>query len=176
VPRYRVYECASPRTSGSAGFHVAIHQENLDRIVVGALLARILDREFQLPRRLHREDCDGAERSALRAQIESYRDWLEIVRVEAKAMGRLQLLTSQELIVLPKILAAETRIAALEEPHPLVQLLATAHSFRRCWNGFELAQQRDVIEALVLPVVDPVPVGERGRRGPNERRVRFVWR
>ena len=82
----------------------------------------------------------------------------------------------QELIVMPKIFAAEARIEALEELHPLVQSLAIARSFWLRWDALELVEQRDVIEALVVPVVERVAEDERGLRGSNDRRVNLIWR
>ena len=176
APRYRVYECAARPNAGVPGFHVAINQEHLDELIAMALFYRFLNPSFQVPRRLHREDRDGAERASLRAQIERSRDWLESVHVETKTMGRPYLRMGQERIVMPRIFAAEARIAALEELHPQVSSLMTTRPLLQEWAELAIAERRDVIEALVVPVVDPVRDDERGRRGLNERRVRFVWR
>lgn len=139
------------------------------------LLARFYDRDFRAPRRLYDEDRDGEERATLRAQIATDLNRLDALRDEGKATGHTYLAINLEMILYPRTRNAKKRIESLDEPHPVVQALLAARSFFRCWESLSLAQRRDVVKSLVVPVVDPVPSNERGQHGLNLSRLTFRW-
>jgi hypothetical protein len=86
--------------------------------------------------------------------------------------------TTQERIVLPKIEAAQARIEELEQLDPLIDDLGTSRPVRATCDALRLQQQRQVVQALLVPSVEPVPRAERGRQGldVNTRRVAIRWR
>ncbi|WP_437773522.1 hypothetical protein [Arthrobacter sp. KNU40] len=88
------------------------------------------------------------------------------------------ILIGQERIVVPKMAAARERLVALDELDPLVQDLVRLgpNLIKVHWNHLVLAEQRQVIGALVLPFVQPVTASNRGRRGVDTKRVDLVWR
>jgi len=173
VQRYRVYECAG--SPGSTGFHVSIRQEHLDEIVTDAVLARVSDMDFEIPRALS-EDTDDTERRALRLQIKADYIWLNRVREEAEKRVQPELFERQEQIVFPKIEAAYDRLDVLENLDPLVRRFRRAESALTIWEGMTLVQQRHVVSTLVIPRIDPISESARGQRGPNPGRVKLIWR
>lgn len=174
LPRYRVYECVGGHDAKAA--HTSISQEHLDQIVIDAVLAEIGTAGFRVPRSRQDADPDGVNRRALKREISRDQKWLAEVRQEAIATERPHVLAGQERIVLPKIEAARKELASLEELNPLIDALRQSHARREHWDSLTLSQQRDVIAALVVPVVNPVSTNDRGRPGPNVSRVKLVWR
>lgn len=173
--RYRVYEC--PGLPGQRGFHVSMRQEHLDQLVTEAVLERVAQQGFQIPSRLDDEEA-RAEHQALRAEISGHWAWLTSVREESARRGwQSDLLTPQQDIVLPKIRAAERRMIELERRDPLVtELYRSFPVAGGVWKRMPIAQQRQVVQALVVPRIHPVDPSDRGLQGVNERRVELVWR
>lgn len=171
--RYRVLECRGASTGAPGSFHVAMSQEHLDQIVVGAVLTRVTRDGFTPPLAW----ADSAdERAALRHEIKRRHLWLSAVRREAKKRNNFRVLSSELRIVLPEIEAAEDRLELLNGLDPHITSLAKPGRTRTRWNGMDLATQRHVIQALVVPRVNPVLDTEQGQRGLNARRVEFDWR
>ncbi len=172
-PRYRVYECAG--WPGQSGFHVSMHQEQLDRIVTDAVLERIATPYFEVPRILKGESA-REEREALLHEIESLRGWLGEVRVESKRRRNESMLVEQEAIVLPRIQAANQRIIELEKRDPLIFRLNYSFPVAPLvWDAMPITQRRHVVQKMVTPRIHPVVRTDRSSRALNEDRVELVW-
>ncbi len=154
-----------------------MRQDYLDQIVADAVLARIPGSVLRAPRALW-EDEDGSERRALRLEIKSHHVWLNAVCKGAEQRGQLTLLAVQERIVVPKIEAAQARIDVLEAQRHRVNelMLQRSRSLHDTWKSLVMAQRRQIIQSLVVPRINPIPIAERGQRGLNPRRVDLVWR
>lgn len=173
--RYRVYECGG--RPGRTGFHVVIHQEHLDQIVVAAVLARVGDPSFQTPRALP-DDADGAERQALRLEIKSRRIWLTSVWKEARRRAREDVADDLQGLVLQQNQEAQRRIDELERANPEIGSLRDSPSRQATWDALPIGQKRDIVQTLMIPTVNPVPGDQRGARGLDStvRRVELQWR
>jgi site-specific DNA recombinase len=174
---YNTYICIG--TPGKTGFHVAMKEQHLDRIVVDVVLAR-LERPDFLARLGQADDNVDAERQALIDEIDGHQKWLEEVHAEAERRRDLQYLTRQEDLVLPKIKAAQARLESLAGVDPVILELAKSGRVRQHWAAREkagdYAWRRHVIRELVVPLIMRVPQESIGRRGLNRERVKFRWR
>lgn len=170
--RYRVYECGG--APGRSGFHVSMRQNHLDALVRDAVLARVASTGFAVPKAL-RDDVDGREQQALRLEIKSHRVWLTAVRKEARRRGVLEEYVAQQRLVNPKIQKAQDRLDALAAEDAVVRELLAGDSVRLRWRDMTLEEQRHVVQALLVPRVNPVDSAERGQHGRNDRRVDLVW-
>lgn len=170
---YRVYECAG--RPGNTGFHVSIRQEHLEEMVIDAVIARVVGKDFVSPRK-RPDDQQGTERRALRLELKGHRVWLDAVRAEAEKREQPELLRRQEELVFPMIEAATAKLEELEELDPLVRFLRRAHSARDRWEELALPQQRHIVSTLLIPKIYPITADERGLRGPNHDRVELIWR
>jgi len=173
--RYRVYECGG--RPGHTGFHVVIHQEHLDEIVVNAVLARVGAPDFETPRILP-DDADGSERQALRLEMKSRRIWLTSVWKEARRLDREDMANDMQGLVLEQNQQAQRRIDELERTDPTIDSIRGSSSRRAVWDALPIAQKRQVVQTLMAPTVNAVPDDQRGLRGLDSsvQRVDLRWR
>lgn len=171
--RYRVYECAG--LPGQSGFHVSISQEQLDEIVSEAVIARVEEASFRVPFSEAGLEEDS-ERQELRLNIKSKRLWLREVAEEAELTNNPDMLAMAEKVTLPKIWADRDRLEKLEELDPFIVDLHKARSIRLTWERLPIAQQRHIVQTLLIPRIDPVPTEARGRQDVNQSRVQLLWK
>lgn len=173
---YNTYLCSG--TPGKTGFHVAIKEEFLDKIVVDVLLARLELPDF-LARLGQKDNMVDVERQALLDEIEGHRGWLEQVHEEAERRRDLRYLNKQEDLVLPKIAAAQAMLDSMAGADPLVLELVKSGRIRQSWqerrDADDFGWMRHVIRAVMVPKVMQVGRGSRGHKGINPDRVDFEW-
>lgn len=175
--RYNIYICSG--APGKTGFHVAMKEEHLDKVVVDVVLAR-LERPDFLAMLGQTDDSVDAEREALIKEIADHQAWLNEVQFEAERRRDLRWLDRQEEIVLPKMKAAQDRLDALVGVDPVIVELVRSGRIREIWSEHEaagdFAWRRKVLRALVVPQINRVKPDELGSRGINRDRVDFLWR
>lgn len=172
-PSYNTYICVG--VPGKTGFHVAMRDSHLDKVVTELLLARLEGPEFLTALGERGKGTDD-ERRALLAEIASYREYLEKVRDEAARSLRFDLVMDQEARIEPKIMAAQKRLEKLSEMDPFVLRIVSGGSIRQIWEGLSLPDKRRTIRAVMTPKVNRVAPDSRGQRGINYERVDVVWR
>ena len=153
-----------------------MNQEHLDQIVTEAVLTRISQVDFKTPRARRDEDVDGTERRALELEIKRHKLWLDAVERESRTRQQPTILASQERIVTPRIEAARARLNELAQVDRLVLDLTISSLVQDRWDDMTLDERRHVIQALVVPRINPTSTSERGQRGPNWHRVDLFWR
>lgn len=180
---YHTYICQG--APGRTGFHVAMRQEHLDEAITALVLQRLEMPDF-LSRVGQKDDTVDAERQAILDEINGHEEWLEQVRERATQERKLDLLFDQQARVEPLIRDARRRLEGLVKVDPAVVELVKAGDLRERWKGLTIGQRRDIISAVVTPVINIVPVkpkGEkwegnnyRGAKGINFGRLELVWK
>lgn len=175
-PYYSTYICAGQaRTPGARGFHVAMKEEHLDRIVTELVLAR-LERPDFLASISTRGSGNEQERKDLLAEIDGHREWLEQVRERAEKERNLDLLFDQQSRVEPKIAAAQKQLEQLSEVDPWVLAVLRDGAIREAWDDEErmgLPEKRRLIAAVMAPRLRR---GNRGEKGLHPERVLPGWK
>jgi len=170
---YSTYICQG--APGRTGFHVAMREEHLDDAITRAVLARLEAPDF-LARAGGRDDAVDAERQAVLDEIAGHEAWLEAVRERATRERKLDLLFDQQDRTEPLIRAAQRKLEALVKVDPEVLELVKAGDVRRRWAGLSVGERRDIVAAVVTPVIDRVPPERRGRRGIDLERIELIWK
>ena len=153
--RYRTYVCAD-------SFHMSMMQKYADAIVEAHVLKR-LERPDSLAQLHNGQDENVERRRELMSEIDGHRSWLADVKRRAEQERRLDILFDQELLVHPKIQAAEAELRRLTTAHPDVLLLAEATDVRGAWASRSLAAKRMIVRNLVDVALHPAI--RRGTRG-----------
>lgn len=169
--RYPTYACAGYGAPKAGVKHVSIKEEHLDLLVSEAVIARLSQPDFLTTARSSDVEVD-AERARLVQAIEEDKAYLDGVRQKAAEAGMFDLVIDQERRVRPRIEESERRLRALSGHSEEVLALASADDVRAAWERMPLARQRDVIRALMVPVVKPA---ERGQKGLRPERVEVRW-
>ena len=170
--RYPTYICAGYASPKPGTKHVTIKEEHLDLLVSEAVIARLSQKDFLETAHSSDEDVD-AERGELIEAIEADRTYLEGVRQQAAEAGMFDLVIDQERRVRPRIEANEQRLRALSGHSQEVLALASEGDVRAAWERLDVARRRDVIRALLVPVVKPIE--KPGQKGLRPERVAIRW-
>lgn len=179
VPRehYNTYLCSG--VPGRTGFHVAIKEEFLDKIVVDVLLTR-LERPDFLAWLGQNDSSADAERMGLLEEIGEHQSWLKEVHEEAARRRDMEFLNTQEALVRPQLEAAQARLDSLAVVDPVVLELVRSGRVRELWAEREASGdfdwRRHIIRSVVTPRIMPVGKGHRGLKGIMRERVKFKWR
>lgn len=171
--RYSTYICQG--APGRTGFHVAMREEHLDTAVTEAVLTRLEMPDF-LARAGGKDDAVDAQRQAILDEIAGHEEWLEKVRARATRERKLDLLFDQQERTEPLIRAAQRKLEALVKVDPAVLELVKAGDVRKRWAGLSVAARRDIVLAVVTPVIHRVPPERRGRRGIDFERIELIWK
>ena len=169
--RYPTYICAGYASPQPGTKHVSIKEEHLDLLVSEAVIARLSQPDFLTTARSSDVELH-VEREELAAQIDADKAYLDDVRQKAAEAGMFDLVIDQERRVRPRIEANEQRLRALSGHSEEVLALASEEDVRGAWEGMPVARQRDVVRALMVPVVKPA---ERGQKGLRPERVEVRW-
>lgn len=170
--KYLTYVCAGYGAPKPGTSHVSIKAEHLDLLVTEAVIGRLSQPDFLSTARTADESVD-AERAQLVESIETDRAYLEGVRQKAAEAGMFDLVIDQERRVRPRIEENERRLRALSGHSEDVLALASEEDVRGAWERMPVARQRDVIRALMVPVVKPPT--QRGAKGLQPDRVEVRW-
>lgn len=168
---YRVYVCKPGRTGGG---HVAMREDYLDEMVSEIIIARLSRPDF-LDQAGEVDDDAAERRRELSEQIDADRRYLDEVKTQAAEARDLSIFLDQRNLVQPKIDAAQREIEKLSGIDPSVRALASSEDVRASWEGMSLVDQKQLVRTLMTVVIKPVPVGKRGRPGPDPDRVEIVW-
>lgn len=170
---YHTYQCQG--APGRTGFHVSMRKEHLDDAITEVVLQRLEQPDF-LARLGQKDDTVDHERQAVLDEIAGHRAWLEQVKADARERGRPGYYLDELEVTEPKIRDAQRRLEALVQADPEVIDLARSGAVRDLWEEMDLATRRRIISAVVIPVIKPVPEGQRGRRGINTDRIELIWK
>ncbi len=141
---------------------MSMMQKYADAIVEVHVLKRLEGPDFLA--QLHNGQEGNVERRReLLAEIDGHRSWLADVKRRAEQERRLDILFDQELLVHPKIQAAEAELRRLTTAHPDVLSLAEATDIRGAWASRSLAANRMIVRNLVNVTLHPAI--KRGTRG-----------
>ncbi|MFJ4163965.1 recombinase family protein [Microbacterium sp. NPDC089698] len=166
--KYPAYVCQS-------GLHLTAKASHVDAIVTEHVLARMERQDF-VSQLMTAEGPEAARRRELVAAIEADEAWLEQVRGRAEAEARMDLLFSQEEIVLPKLNAARKELAMLSPIGRDVLDVAEATDVRAAWAHLAVREQREIIRALATVTILPaLKVGQRGIEA-SIARTRIEWK
>lgn len=155
----RMYRCASGR-------HVSRLSDPVDEYVTDVVLERLT--------RPDAPDLWSAERpdaAPLMAEADTLRRRLDDIAEDYAdgTMTRSQFRTANER-VLTRLATIESQIAAAGRSSPLA--IVGADDVRATWEGLSVSQRRNIIEALVTPVLHLVG---RGTRTFREETISFRW-
>lgn len=170
--RYPTYICAGYASPQPGVKHVSIKEEHLDFLVGEAVIARLSQDDFLTAARTVDDEVD-AERARLSKAIEDDKAYLDSVRQQAADAGMFDLVIDQERRVRPRIEENERRLRALSGHSDEVLALAGEADVRGAWDRLLVARQRDVVRALLVPVVKPP--AQRGAKGLQPERVEVRW-
>lgn len=170
--RYPTYICAGYASPQPGTRHVSIKEEHLDLLASEAVIARLSQPDFLTSARSVDEEVD-AERERLSKAVEDDKAYLDGVRQKAADVGMFDLVIDQERRVRPRIEENERRLRALSGHSEEVLTLASEEDVRGAWERMPVARQRDVVRALMVPVVKPP--AKRGQKGLQPDRVEVRW-
>lgn len=170
--RYLTYICAGYGAPKPGTSHVSIKAEHLDLLVTEAVIGRLSQPDFLTAARSADQDVE-AVRAQLAQAVEDDKAYLEGVRQKAAEAGMFDLVIDQERRVRPRIEENERRLRALSGHSDEVLALASEEDVRGAWERMPIARQRDVIRALMVPVVKPPT--QRGAKGLQPDRVEVRW-
>jgi hypothetical protein len=151
-----------------AGFHTSRRVALTDAVVVSAVVDRLAKYDVQdvVHQSRHRDVAAAlAEAKALRDRMDGFVSGAASGGVSPESLAKI------EAVLLPQIVAAEGRAAAMVVS-PLVLGVSGQDADSR-WDGLSLPQRRAVIRELVS--VRVLPVG-RGRRVFRPESVEVTWR
>jgi len=126
----------------------------------------------------HAEIDDGRvdeKRAELLAEIDKYTEYLSQVNQQAAESLDATVLFEQQRLIRPKIDAAQKALERLMGVDPTVMALAGSEDVSTAWEGLDLDTQRQIIKAMMTPVVKRLEQGVRGRKGINPDRVEIRW-
>jgi hypothetical protein len=153
--KYPAYVCQS-------GLHLTVKASHVDAIVTEHVLTRMERQDF-VSQLTTAEGPEVLRRRELVAAIAADEAWLEQVRGRAEAEARMDLLYSQEEIVLPKLNAARKELAMLSPVGRDILDVAEAADVRTAWERQGVSEQREIIRALLTVTILPaLRVGQRG--------------
>src|SRR6218665_55066 len=179
-PRYYAYVCRGaagrPDPDGKYGFHVAMKEEHLDKIVKELLFARISRRDFLVSLGAKDEKTD-IRRKALLVEVKQLQEYLDEVREQAARSLRIDLLIDQEARIMPRIEIAQAELERLAEIDPIVlRLTKNLDRIDEAWRELEIIEKGRVISTIMMPTVSRVDPTLRGVRGKNYERVHPGWK
>ncbi|MDN3311757.1 recombinase family protein [Microbacterium oryzae] len=176
LPREQYYSYICVGVPGKTGFHVAMKEDHLDKIVTELLFERV-ERPDSLALMGEAGEGTDEKRRELIDEITGYQRYLDQVREQAAEKLDVSILIDQQARIEPKIKAAQERLEKLSALDPLVLKLIADGSVREAWdNELTLAQKRRVVRAVMRPQIMPVGRGWKGIKGPNAERVVPGWR
>lgn len=166
-----VYQCRG-RANGAGGKgHVSRPREPLEAMVVYAVVRRLSDPSFLASLAESQKDeaamLAGRELSALRARLAESEQAVADGEMSAAAFGRI------EARILERIADAESRATPRAIP-AVVRRLANPDA-ARLWDGLPLAEQRQVVRALLRIRVHQ-STRKHGTRGFDASSIQLVWR
>ena len=173
LPREHYYSYLCRGVPGKVGFHTAMKEEYLDRIVVEYVLARLVQPDF-LSTYGRKDGKVDAERKALVDEIDEHERYLAGVREQAAARHDLDILFAQEDLIRPKIAEAQRKLNQLVAADPIVVELASSSDVHAAWERLELADKRRILRQMVEPRIKRAE--KPGARGLQPERVLPGWR
>jgi site-specific DNA recombinase len=163
-----------PRGTDTRGWHASIRASFLEGTLLDQMFERMSHPElFSIPDSFDHES--QMRRAALLTTIAENEEYLDLVKEEAAATRRFDLLVDQESRVQPVINAARRALETSLPVDPNVEILLRSGDREETWKSFDIVQQRRIVRRVVTPVVHRVAAGRKGSREASANRIELIW-
>jgi DNA invertase Pin-like site-specific DNA recombinase len=170
TPSYMCDGSAFAAGAASRRFCVSAAQQPMDAYIESVLIARLSDREYREAIFKRHDDQEALNAQRELAELEARLESFVASAFEPHGISP-AMLARMEAKYRPLIEQARARAVPTRLPADVAEL-ATADDVRAVWEGFSLAQRRQVVRDLLVIYIHPVGPGTRFF-DPN--RVRLEW-
>lgn len=164
-----------PRGIATQGWHASIRASFLESTLLDQMFERMTHPElFSIPDSF--DQVSQMRRAALLTTIAENEEYLDLVKEEAAATRRFDLLIDQESRVQPVIDAARRALETALPIDPHIELLLQAEDREATWKSLDIVEQRRIVRRVVVPVVHRLAAGRKGSREASSNRIELIWR